>query len=246
MICNKKFANKKSLRQHKNVHDKVNQCKTCQKCFGSKADLNLHIRTHTGEKPYQCKTCQKCFSCKSNLDRHIRTHTGEKPYVCSICDKKFAQKEHLKRHEATHSDERNFKCNICPDERSFKTKNELSQHMVFHYEPSYQCEVCPKSFHCKSTLNRHMRIHTGEKPYACSKCDKRFHRKENLKNHEATHSDEKNFKCDICPDERSFKTKHELSQHMVFHYEPKHSCPKCGKKFYTSSNMKRHFNRNIC
>ena len=60
------------------------------------------------------------------------------------------------------------------------------------------------------------------------------------KDHEATHSDERNFKCNICPDERSFKTKHDLSGHMKFYYEPKHSCPKCGKKFFTSTTLKGH------
>ena len=152
----------------------------------------------------------------------MRTHNGEKPYVCCICDKRFAQKNYLQRHQETHSDERKFKCTICPDERSFKTKNQLSTHMKLHYEPSHQCEVCQKSFYIKAVLDRHMRTHTGEKPYVCSICDKRFPRKDTLQRHQATHSDERKFKCTICPNGRSFKTKSQLSTHMKFHYEPSH------------------------
>ena len=170
----------------------------------------------------------------------MRTHIGEKPYVCSTCGERFAYSTVLKNHQATHSDERKFKCNICPDNRYFKTKVQLSNHMKFHYEPSYQCEVCQKSFFTKSQLTIHMKTHTGEKPYVCSTCDKRFAQKQHLQNHQTTHSDERNFKCNICPDDRCFKTKGQLSNHMRFHYEPKFTCLRCNKKFHTSTNLKSH------
>ena len=86
---------------------------------------------------------------------HYRTHAGEKPFACQICDIKFAQKSTLVQHQATHTDVRNFKCSICPEGRFFKTKKDLKQHVVFHYEPKYSCNQCDYKTHTKYRLKSH-------------------------------------------------------------------------------------------
>ncbi|THD22260.1 Transcription factor che-1 [Fasciola hepatica] len=78
------------------------QCPYCPKSCERKDNLQAHIRTHTGERPYPCRFCPKAFPQKDHLRAHIRTHTGEKPYRCPQCMKAFAQLGNLHRHVKTH------------------------------------------------------------------------------------------------------------------------------------------------
>lgn len=56
-------------------------------------------------RPFQCLQCPAAFTCKQYLEIHNRTHTGERPYQCDVCLKRFAQKSTLNIHKRTHTGE---------------------------------------------------------------------------------------------------------------------------------------------
>ncbi|KAJ2330714.1 hypothetical protein GGI00_003577 [Coemansia sp. RSA 2681] len=74
----------------------------CGKVFYQRAHLNIHIRSHTGYKPYACPYpgCGKSFPQLGNMRTHERTHTGDRPFKCDVpeCRKAFTQLGNLKTH----------------------------------------------------------------------------------------------------------------------------------------------------
>jgi len=57
------------------------------------------------------------------------------------------------------------------------------------------CNECGKTFTTKQALDRHLMLHTGEKPFKCDECDKAFVTVFSMKQHKITHSDVKPFAC---------------------------------------------------
>ncbi|KAG9281049.1 sal-like protein 1 [Astyanax mexicanus] len=57
------------------------KCRFCAKIFGSDSALQIHLRSHTGERPYKCNICGNRFSTRGNLKVHFQRHKEKYPNV---------------------------------------------------------------------------------------------------------------------------------------------------------------------
>lgn len=82
---------------------------------------------------------------------------------------------------------------------------------------AFMFQICGKSFSGKGKLDRHRRVHSGERPFVCLQCNKAFSDKHNLEAHVKTHSEDRPYTCTICA--RSFRSRSHLRAHRRVHTE---------------------------
>ncbi|KAG8233382.1 hypothetical protein J437_LFUL013162 [Ladona fulva] len=86
-----------------------NQCVICHRVLSCKSALQMHYRTHTGERPFRCKICGRAFTTKGNLKTHMGVHRAKPPtrllHQCPVCHRRFTNSLVLQQHIRLHTGE---------------------------------------------------------------------------------------------------------------------------------------------
>lgn len=217
-ICGKKLFDTRSLRRHKESHNKEKniKCPNCDFATNTQHNLTEHIRRqHSTNHPFSCSQCGKTFPFEYMLKYHMTVHSKDRSYQCSVCGKTFKGPSDLRSHQDSHNLHRPF---ICHCGMGFKSKGALKKHSRIHTETrqSFTCEFCNKTYVSYEGLKTHKLMHhSSERPFACSKCDLRFAYKTALKMHQKVHDDKRDQICNICG--ANFKHQASLWNHMKAH-----------------------------
>ncbi|KII70279.1 PR domain zinc finger protein 14 [Thelohanellus kitauei] len=91
-----------------------------------------------------------------------------------------------------------YECTLCQIRFSASEGLPILSRRVHFGVERYKCSTCNKAFSRSSSLTKHIRTHTNNRPFQSSFCPKRFSSSSMLTTHARQPAGEKPFKCTIC------------------------------------------------
>ncbi|PIN88264.1 hypothetical protein AB205_0111540, partial [Aquarana catesbeiana] len=255
--CGKGFRRKSHMLRHRRIHgDKqLFPCPECTKCFHRLDVLNQHRKIHRANPPCDVESLHV-----SNIENSVSNHDEDIPsqnastdyeenvgFACPECGKCFHSLHVLEQHRKVHqANTTNSDVEDTDNMNHVHTNGqEESQNTTYEEKVGFACSECGKCYNEMSQLEKHQRVHMGEKPFSCTECGKSFRFEALLELHWGSHI--ATISCPECGKNFAsqsllkYHLKEFLSRHTKMHRRKRpHSCSQCGKSYTKKSHLSRH------
>ena len=215
--CDKEFATKKSLSNHKSKFHPIPKA-------GKSSKYTFTTDPKDGIQKIKCEECETFFKSKKGMKQHMismhsQSENMQKCFVCpAVIPSKMLTTHMLKKHR---KDDGNFQCDLCS-----KVFKKACEPYLFHLTKEHQigefrhkCDECDKICDSNKSLEHHKKIHHLKSREICDKCGQEFVTQVGLRNHmKRVHhiykitKEETIKKCDNC--HIDFENPKEFNNHL--------------------------------
>ncbi|XP_078544187.1 ras-responsive element-binding protein 1 isoform X2 [Lissotriton helveticus] len=113
------------------------------------------------DNPQNVKSSPKSLAPNRMGRRTLESKEDKSPHICPLCEKVCNSQHQLTMHIRQHNTDTggtDHSCSICG--KSLSSASSLDRHMLVHSgERPYKCNVCGQSFTTNGNMHRHMKIH---------------------------------------------------------------------------------------
>ncbi|KAF7692813.1 hypothetical protein HF521_010423 [Silurus meridionalis] len=213
------------------------------------ANSTKHTETNTGQMNGDADTAASNTSPKTPSKSPSANRTGRKnqevkdrsTFICPLCDKNCQTQHHLTMHIRQHNTQTggtDHSCSICG--KALSSASSLDRHMLVHSgERPYKCSVCNQTFTTNGNMHRHMKIHDkGSNGVSAMRPISPSKRRKALKRKLSTEEDGE--KTNEPPNKKLMVVNESGEQNPAKHEEDLLHCPICFKTFICKYGLESH------